>query len=64
MLTKYHGKPAPSGNLKTERKTGNHKGHNEQKLQRRPDIVIGAAEAHAAQMNRGREPSDAEAGGP
>src|SRR5258708_11509344 len=22
MLTKYHGKPAPSGNLKTERKTG------------------------------------------
>jgi hypothetical protein len=23
MLTKYHGKPAPSGNLKTERKTGN-----------------------------------------
>ncbi len=23
MLTKYHGKPMPSGNLKTERKTGN-----------------------------------------
>jgi Protein of unknown function (DUF1501) len=23
MLTKYHGKPIPSGNLKTERKTGN-----------------------------------------
>lgn len=23
MLTKYHGQPAPSGNLKTERKTGN-----------------------------------------
>jgi hypothetical protein len=23
MLTKYHGKPAPTGNLKTERKTGN-----------------------------------------
>src|SRR5438876_9815350 len=23
MLTKYNGKPAPSGNLKTERKTGN-----------------------------------------
>jgi hypothetical protein len=23
MLTKYHGKPAPSGNLQTERKTGN-----------------------------------------
>jgi hypothetical protein len=23
MLTKYHGKPAPSGNLKTERRTGN-----------------------------------------
>src|SRR6202163_3186791 len=23
MLTKYHGQPAPSGNLQTERKTGN-----------------------------------------
>src|SRR4029078_10856718 len=23
MLTKFHGTPAPSGNLKTERKTGN-----------------------------------------
>ena len=23
MLDKYHGKPAPSGNLRTERKTGN-----------------------------------------